>query len=127
MGPSPPGPWAAPPPPPPLARPRTHPGLPVVIPTASGDAPVALGEAPPADWASADAEDDPGWELGSLARDGSDVSTGSFDAALAAAAKRPTFSPRAPTAHPAVHALRGTGGLTFEPPNGPGSDDDGER
>jgi len=92
------------------------------------DVPVALGEAPPADWASADADDDPGWELGSLARDGDGgLAAGAFDAALAAAAKRPSFAPRAPSPHPAMHALRGTGGLTLEPPSGPGSDDDGER
>jgi hypothetical protein len=77
-----------------------------------------LGEAPPADWASADAEDDPGWELGSLAAGGEPPAPGSFDAALAVAAKRPTYAPRAPAAHPAMHALRGTGGLTFEPPPG---------
>ena len=91
------------------------------------DAPVSLGDAPPADWASADADDDPGWELGSLASSGASLPpSSSFDEALVAASKRPSFSPRAPTAHPAMHALRGTGGLTFEPPAGPGVDDDGD-
>jgi hypothetical protein len=41
---------------------------------------------------------------------------GSFDAALQAVAKRPTFAPKAPPLHPQAAALRGTGGLTFEPP-----------
>jgi hypothetical protein len=93
---------------------------------ATVDAPVALGEAPPADWASADADDDPGWELGSLASGGASLppSSASFDAALVAAAKRPSFAPRAPSAHPAMHTLRGTGGLTFEPPGGGAADDD---
>jgi hypothetical protein len=96
--------------------------------TPAGDAPLSLGEAPPADWASADAADDPGWELGSLASTGVSLppSSSAFDAALVAAAKRPSFAPRAPSAHPAMHALRGTGGLTFEPPAGPDVDDDGE-
>jgi hypothetical protein len=108
-----------------------------VIGASAVEAPVALGDAPPADWASADADDDPGWELGSLARDGGgSVAPGSFDATLATVARRPAFAPRAPTAHPAAHALRGTGGLTFEPPSGPGAgnggddggdDDDGSR
>jgi hypothetical protein len=99
-------------------------------PATSDETAVSLGEAPPADWASADADDDPGWELGSLASGNASLppsSSTSFDAALSAAAKRPSFSPRAPSAHPAMHALRGTGGLTFEPPSGPDVDDDGER
>jgi hypothetical protein len=96
---------------------------PVAPPLLPGDE-VVLGEAPPADWASADADDDPGWELGSLAADGEPPVPGSFDAALAVAARRPSFTPRSPSAHPSMHALRGTGGLTFEPPPGGGDDTD---
>ena len=92
------------------------------------DAPIHL-EAPPADWASEDIDDDPGWELGPVGASTSATSSppqpGSFDAALQAAAKRPTFSPKAPPVHPQAAALRGTGGLTFEPPGGRGDDDGG--
>jgi hypothetical protein len=94
---------------------------------ATSEVPVVMGEAPPADWASADADDDPGWELGNLARSDGETARGggAFDAALAAVAKRPAYTPRGPSAHPAMHTLRGTGGLTFEPP--PGPSDDGDR
>jgi hypothetical protein len=92
------------------------------------EAPIQL-EAPPAEWASEDIDDDPGWELGPVGASSSATSSpprpGSFDAALQAAAKRPTFSPKAPQVHPQTAALRGTGGLTFEPPGGRGDDDGG--
>jgi len=92
------------------------------------DAPIQL-EAPPAEWASEDIDDDPGWELGPVGASTSATSSppqpGTFDAALQAAAKRPTFSPKAPPVHPQTAALRGTGGLTFEPPGGRGDDDGG--
>jgi len=89
-----------------------------------------LAEAPPAEWASEDIDDDPGWELGPLtsppsddaaARSGAPSSPpapGSFDAALQAVSKRPGFQPKSPAMHPQAAALRGTGGLTFEPPGG---------
>ncbi len=88
-------------------------------------------DTPPAHWASVDIDDDPGWELGNL--DAAPATTsapttttttmpGSFDAALKAAAGRPAFSPRPPAMHPQANTLRGTGGLTLEPPGG--SDDD---
>ena len=111
---------------PPFAPSRARASVEQSVPAPVGDAPVSLGEAPPADWASADADDDPGWELGSLASTGVSLppSSSAFDAALVAASKRPSFAPRTPTAHPAMHALRGTGGLTFEPPGGPAVDDD---
>jgi hypothetical protein len=53
---------------------------------------------------------------------------GSFDAALQQAARRPAFTPKAPAPHPQASALRGTGGLTFEPPGGgpAGGHDDGD-
>lgn len=106
------------------------------------DGPVVL-EALPADWASQDIDDDPGWELGpvdastsassssspsssSSSSSSSAATAGSFDAALQAAAKRPTFSPRPPPVHPQTAALRGTGGLTFEPPGGATDDSGGE-
>jgi hypothetical protein len=81
------------------------------------DAPIQL-DALPAEWASEDIDDDPGWELGSLSASSSASSPppGSFDAALQAVAKRPTFAPKSPPLHPQATALRGTGGLTFEPP-----------
>jgi hypothetical protein len=81
------------------------------------DAPIEL-DALPAEWASEDIDDDPGWELGSLGASSSASSPppGSFDAALQAVAKRPTFAPKSPPLHPQAAALRGTGGLTFEPP-----------
>ncbi|HEY1100527.1 MAG TPA: hypothetical protein VGF99_16420 [Myxococcota bacterium] len=85
----------------------------------------------PADWASANIDDDPGWELGNLGQaalstpptptttpTSSSPKPGSFDAALKAAASRPQFSPRPPPMHPQASALRGTGGLTLEPPGG---------
>ncbi len=83
----------------------------------SPDAPIQL-DALPAEWASEDIDDDPGWELGSLGASASASSPppGSFDAALQAVAKRPTFAPKSPPLHPQAAALRGTGGLTFEPP-----------
>ncbi len=91
-----------------------------------------LDDGPPAHWASADIDDDPGWELGPL---GDTVpatlsaatvrpAPGSFDAALKAAAAKPTFSPRPPPMHPQTSALRGTGGLTLEPPGGGAPDDE---
>jgi hypothetical protein len=81
------------------------------------DAPIQL-DALPAEWASEDIDDDPGWELGSLgvSSSGSSPPPGSFDAALQAVAKRPTFAPKSPPLHPQAAALRGTGGLTLEPP-----------
>jgi hypothetical protein len=88
-----------------------------------------LGEAPPAEWASEDIDDDPGWELGPIAGPTSDgeppppAAPGSFDAALQAVSKRPTFQPKAPPPHPQAAALRGTGGLTFEPPGGAPDDE----
>lgn len=87
-----------------------------------------LGDAPPADWASSDIDDDPGWELGNLAT--VPAAPGSFDAALQQVAKRPTYSPKPPPPHPKTASLKGTGGLTLEPPPGspdstPGSIDDG--
>jgi hypothetical protein len=92
------------------------------------EAPIHL-EAPPAEWASEDIDDDPGWELGPVGASSSAPSSppqpGSFDAALQAAAKRPTFAPKAPPLHPQTAALRGTGGLTLEPPGGRGDDDGG--
>lgn len=92
------------------------------------EAPIQL-EAPPAEWASEDIDDDPGWELGPVGASSSATSSptqpGSFDAALQAAAKRPTFAPKAPPLHPQTAALRGTGGLTLEPPDGRGDDDGG--
>ncbi len=77
-----------------------------------------LADAPPAEWASSDVDDDPGWELGSLS--GAPPAAGSFDAALQAVSKRPGFTPRPPSAHPQF--LKGTGGLTFEPPGNPGEE-----
>jgi hypothetical protein len=92
------------------------------------EAPIQL-EAPPAEWASEDIDDDPGWELGPVGASSSTTSSppqpGSFDAALQAAAKRPAYAPKAPLPHPQTAALRGTGGLTFEPPGGHGDDDGG--
>ncbi len=107
----------------------------------------SLGDAPPADWASSDADDDPGWELGTLSASGDAVTSsssasstrrGSFDAALEkSATKRAPFQPRPPQPHPqaraldnrsgAARALTGTGGLTFEPPaaRGDAGDDAG--
>ena len=100
-----------------------------------------LGDAPPAEWASEHIDDDPGWELGpvqSLPPLSSSASAstlppslppvpGSFDAALQQAARRPAHGPRAPSLHPQASAMRGTGGLTFEPPGGGpvGGHDDG--
>jgi hypothetical protein len=88
--------------------------------------------APPAEWASEDIDDDPGWELGPVGASSSATSSppapGTFDAALQAVSKRPTFAPKAPPPHPQAAALRGTGGLTFEPPaggRGDGDDDGG--
>jgi hypothetical protein len=77
-------------------------------------------DAPPADWASEDIDDDPGWELGNLVEGvrSSSPPAGSFDAALKAVATRPTFAPRAPATHPQMATLRGTGGLDLEPPGG---------
>lgn len=86
-----------------------------------------LGDAPPADWASDDVDDDPGWELGSLADPLKPAAPGSFEAALQQQAKRPVFTPRPPPAHPQTASLKGTGGLTFEPPGGqPRGDDNGD-
>ncbi|MDP2339720.1 MAG: hypothetical protein Q8O67_02080 [Deltaproteobacteria bacterium] len=84
----------------------------------------ALPDAPPADWASSSADDDPGWELGSMT--GEPAPAGSFDAALQAASKRPAYTPRPPPAHPQTPFLKGTGGLTLDPPEaaGAGRDDD---
>jgi hypothetical protein len=89
----------------------------------------ALGDAPPADWASDNVDDDPGWELGSLADPQKPAAPGSFEAALQQQAKRPVFTPRPPPVHPQTASLKGTGGLTFEPPGlggAPGPDDDGD-
>jgi hypothetical protein len=100
---------------------------------------VAPDDAPPAEWASQDIDDDPGWELGPvqspsslpslLPASTSPPAPGSFDAALQSVARRPSYTPRAPAPHPQHSALRGTGGLTFEAPGGAvmddGSDDDG--
>jgi hypothetical protein len=89
----------------------------------------AVDDAPPADWASEDIDDDPGWELGNLVEGvrSSSPPAGSFDAALKAVATRPTFAPRAPATHPQMATLRGTGGLDLEPPGGPaGVDEDRE-
>jgi hypothetical protein len=95
----------------------------------------ALADAPPADWASSDADDDPGWELGSMSN--GPAAAGSFDAALQAAAKRPAYTPRPPAAHPQTRSLsggtpspdlKGTGGLTLDPPEpaaGARDDDEG--
>jgi hypothetical protein len=103
--------------PPPRAAPSSAyaPRLPPIEPAI--DAPITL-DALPAEWASEDIDDDPGWELGSLdaSSSSSSPSPGSFDAALQAVAKRPTFAPKAPPLHPQAAALRGTGGLTLEPP-----------
>jgi len=83
-------------------------------------------DAPPADWASVDIDDDPGWELGNLSSSSSPpLAPGSFDAALKAAAARPTFSPRPPPMHPQASTLRGTGGLTLEPPGGSTDEEQG--
>ena len=100
------------------------PSMPIVM------ARLSDSDAPPADWASVDIEDDPGWELGNL--DATPVSLapaapGSFDAALKAAATRPTFSPRPPPMHPQASTLRGTGGLTLEPPGGSSNSDSDDQ
>ena len=103
---------------------------------------VAPDDAPPAEWASQDIDDDPGWELGPvqspsslpspslLPASTSPPAPGSFDAALQSVARRPSYTPRAPAPHPQHSALRGTGGLTFEAPGASivddGSGDDGE-
>lgn len=105
---------------------------------------VAPDDAPPAEWASQDIDDDPGWELGPVQSPSSLPSSlpsllpastsppapGSFDAALQSVARRPSYTPRAPAPHPQHSALRGTGGLTFEAPGASvvddGSGDDGE-
>ncbi len=107
---------------------------------------VQLGDGPPADWASSDLDDDPGWELGNLASNSSSNSSssassnstnasgppspGSFDAVLQSAARasaKPQFVPKQPPPHPQAASLKGTGGLTFEPPppgpSGGGSDE----
>ena len=80
-------------------------------------------ESPPVEWGGTQTAEDPGWELSSLSSlsslpPGPTPSPGSFDAALKAAAQRPVFSPQPPPAHPQTRSLRGTGGLTFEPPGG---------
>jgi hypothetical protein len=100
-------------------------------PSSSPTAPLpsfGVDEAPPAEWASEDIDDDPGWELGNLVEGArtSSPPAGSFDAALKAVASRPTFAPRAPAVHPQMATLRGTGGLDLEPPGGPGVDEDRE-
>ncbi len=91
--------------------------------------PIILSDAPPAEWASEHIDDDPGWELGPLSSPPSPSSStsssaGSFDKALEAVAKRPSYQPKAPPMHPQAAALRGTGGLTFEPPGGASEDDE---
>jgi hypothetical protein len=85
-------------------------------PPAVVDVAAGLAEAPPADWASDNIDDDPGWELGPIVDE--PAPQGSFDAALQSVAKRPSFHPSPPRPHPQAAALRGTGGLTFEPPPG---------
>ena len=93
----------------------------------------ALADAPPADWASSDANDDPGWELGPLSTEA--PTPGSFEAALQVAAQKAGTTPRPASAHPqalsmgqqtfsSTPSLKGTGGLTLEPPGG--ASDDGE-
>ena len=94
---------------------------------------VAPDDAPPAEWASQDIDDDPGWELGPvqspsslpslLPASTSPPAPGSFDAALQSVARRPSYTPRAPAPHPQHSALRGTGGLTFEAPGASVVDD----
>ena len=109
-------------------------------PASASDDTVAPDDAPPAEWASQDIDDDPGWELGPvqspsslpslLPASTSPPAPGSFDAALQSVARRPSYTPRAPAPHPQHSALRGTGGLTFEAPGASvvddGSGDDGE-
>ncbi|MBI1948339.1 MAG: hypothetical protein HYS27_21810 [Deltaproteobacteria bacterium] len=90
----------------------------------------------PSAWASTAPDVDPGWELAGLPDDATAAgpsgpplptapTAGSFDAALARQAARPSFQPRAPKPHPQASTLKGNpfGGLTFEPPQAPpGSD-----
>lgn len=80
----------------------------------------------PAGWASDAPDDDPGWELAGASKEAVPA-PGSFDAALAAQKRRPSFAPRPPQPHPQTaelkeHGVPGGdpfGGLTFEPPGGP--------
>jgi hypothetical protein len=114
---------------PPLPSPQAFVPSPSPSPSPSPLPSFGVDDAPPAEWASEDIDDDPGWELGSLVEGArtSSPPAGSFDAALKAVATRPTFSPRAPAAHPQMASLRGTGGLDLEPPGGPtGVDEDRE-
>jgi hypothetical protein len=98
-----------------------------------------LTDGPPADWASSEASEDPGWELGDAA-DGDGVVAydgrhdddapaepkSAFDNVLSGMKERPTFKPRPPDAHPQTRQLKEEmlpegdpfGGLTFEPPEG---------
>jgi hypothetical protein len=104
----------------------------------------------PAAWASDDAEDEPGWELGSAGDDdpprdppagkqgaAPTAPRGSFGAALLGKQRGalPAFTPRTPPSHPqAAHLQAGRlrsgadpfGGLTLEPPPGASEEGDAE-
>ncbi len=118
-----------PPPPAYAPPPRARPPMQAVY--VDEDGPVALGAPPPSSWASDSPDHDPGWELARVdpasdpAGDGPLDDGTPFDAALArtrgsaSTPPRPQFSPRPPPMHPQARALKGAGGLTFEPPSAP--------
>jgi len=76
----------------------------------------ALAPGPPSGWDSRAHEAEPGWELQSSEE------PSPFDDVMKAVRDRKTYTPRPPPLHPAASKLRGSGGLTLEPPSG---DDDG--
>jgi hypothetical protein len=72
----------------------------------------ALAPGPPSGWASRGHDSEPGWELQSIDE------PSPFDDVMKSVRERKTYTPRPPPLHPAASKLRGSGGLTLEPPLG---------